>query len=66
MNRLISRSMRLAFGAAVLATTGFGVRTAVADPAPAREAALSCPPGYNECVCDGTVFCRRFSCPICP
>jgi hypothetical protein len=35
MDRMIPRGMRLALGAALLATTGFGVRTAVAAPAPA-------------------------------
>jgi hypothetical protein len=66
MNRILSRGVRLAFGAAVLATASFGVRTAVAEPAPARETALACPIGYNECVCEGFVTCRRTSCPICP
>jgi hypothetical protein len=66
MERLLSRGVRLAFGAAVLAMTGFGVSSAVAAPTPAREAALACPPGYNECECEGFVTCRRFSCPICP
>jgi hypothetical protein len=66
MDRMFSRGMRLAFGAAVLATAGFGVRTAVAEPAPAREAALACPTGYYECICEGFVTCRRFGCPICP
>ena len=62
----LSRGMRLAFGVAVLMTGGFGVRSAVAEPAPAREAAMACPAGYNECICEGIVTCRRFSCPICP
>jgi len=66
MDRVTSRGMRLAFGAAMLATMGFGVRTAVAAPTPAAEAALACPPGYYTCVCDGVEFCRRFGCPICP
>lgn len=66
MNGILSRGVRLAFGAAVLATAGFGVRSAVAEPAPARETALSCPVGYNECICDGYTLCRRTACPICP
>ncbi|HYW14483.1 MAG TPA: hypothetical protein VE871_21125 [Longimicrobium sp.] len=67
MDRVLSRSMRLAFGAAVLAMTGFGVSSAVAEPAPAREAAMACPPGYNECSCEeGITICRRTACPICP
>lgn len=66
MDRKVPRSIRLAFAAAVLATTGFGVRTAVAAPAPVAETALACPPGYYECICEDVVFCRRFGCPICP
>jgi hypothetical protein len=66
MNGILSRSMRLAFGAAVLATAGFGVRSAVAEPTAAREAALTCPVGYYACVCDGYNLCRRFPCPTCP
>lgn len=67
MERIVSRGMRLVFGAAVLAATGFGVRTAAAAPALSAETAQACPPGYYECSCDGEfTFCRRYSCPICP
>jgi hypothetical protein len=65
MNWIRSRAMRLAFGAAMLATTGFGVRTAVAAPASPADTARACPSGYNECVCEGFVWCKRTACPIC-
>jgi hypothetical protein len=67
MDRILSRGTRLAFGAAVLAMTGFGVSSAVAEPVSAGETALACPPGYYECSCEpGITFCRRTACPICP
>lgn len=66
MNRVLSRGMRLAFGAAMLAATGLGVSTAVAKPAPASEEALRCPPRYNKCVCDGREYCSMTVCPSCP
>jgi hypothetical protein len=66
MDRILSRGIRVAFGAAVLATTGFGVRSAIAEPGAVREAARVCPPDTYTCICDGVVTCRRIGCPLCP
>lgn len=66
MDRMISRGMRLAFCAALLATMGFGARTAVAAPGADTAAPPRCDPPKQWCICDGFITCHLGDCPVCP
>lgn len=65
-----SRSrIRLAFGAAMVASMGFGVTQAVAKPQPADAGPRTCPTGTVTCRCGiQVVACVApgSACPHCP
>jgi len=68
MSQTFGRKLRMALGAVVCASMGFGVVQVKASPAESEASRLACAPGEIECWCPdfGSYCVWGTKCPQCP